>query len=194
MLKSYLFYRNDYRETSQDLVTISNETNQCKFKPLDSYYIKDTYRTRNLNIKSENRRIRVNGKEQERRFWVRVDDIRRVRTEDIGRVRTEDVERVRIEDIRRVGTDDTRRIENKRIVRLIRSSSLPDIRKEHIRNSKDINFRNNERRTLERDERFSDNRFDEKYFRREVRDRRERQTTKNDIDTVRNMAYTRQVI
>lgn len=72
-------------------MTISNDTNQCKFNSID-YYVRDTYRTRNLNIRSEIRRIRVDGKEEERRIRYRVNDIRNRMTRseslpDIGRER-----------------------------------------------------------------------------------------------------------
>lgn len=135
-------------------MTFSNDTDQCKFNPID-YYVRDTYRTRNLNIRTESRRIRVDGKEEERRIRFRANDIRN---------------------------------------RMTRSESLPDIRRERIRNVRgDIDFRRTDRRALERnDMRFMENRFDERTFRREVRDNRfERQTRTDDTDAKRRMAYTR---
>ncbi|VVC36999.1 Hypothetical protein CINCED_3A002214 [Cinara cedri] len=137
---------NGYRKPSQELVTISNDTDQCKFTPLNNYYIRDTYRTRNLNIRSESRKVRVDGKEQERRLWLRVDDTRKVR--------------------------------------LTRSTSLPNIRREHVRNARerDIDFRGIERN----DKRFLKYRSDERTFRREVRDGRyERQTSRDNINARR---------
>lgn len=167
-------------------MTISNETNQCKYKPINNYYIRDSYRTRNLNIRSENRRIQVDGKEQESRFWIRVEDTRRVR--------------------------------------LTRSASLPDIQRERIRDARKFGMRNSNRRALEQNDRFFENRFNEKSSRRDVKDnrlerreirdngyerretrdnrneRREirdsryiRQTTRDDLDARRKIAYTRQV-
>lgn len=138
---------------------ISNDTNHFKFTSLNSYYIRDAYRTRNLNIRSESRRVHVDGKEQERRLWLRVDDSRRVR--------------------------------------LTRSASLPDIRRERVRNAREryIEFRGSERRTLEwNDKRFLENHSDERYFRREVRDGRyERQTTRDNTNEKRT-TYIRKVL
>lgn len=141
-------------------MTTSNETEHCKFNPFNSYYVRDTYRTRHLTIRSENRRIRVEGKDQERRYWFRVDDSRRVR--------------------------------------LTRSESLPDIRRERVRNARDreVDFRGIDRKALEHnDRRLVENRFDERTFRREVRDTRsERQITRDSIIEARRTAYIRQVL
>lgn len=98
----YLLFRNGYRKPSQELVTISNVTDQCKFIPLNSYYLRDTYRTRNLNIRSENRRVCVNGKEEECRLWLRVDDTRRgrlTRSFSLSDIRRERVQNARERDI-----------------------------------------------------------------------------------------------
>ncbi|XP_022161979.1 uncharacterized protein LOC111027833 [Myzus persicae] len=99
---------NVYRKTSnKELVTISNETDQCTFNPIDNYYIRDTYRTRNLNIRSERRTIRVDGKEQERRVWVRIDDIRKgrlTRSESLPNIHREQVRNVREREIDLRGT------------------------------------------------------------------------------------------
>lgn len=98
----YLLFRNGYRKPSQELVTISNDTDQCKFIPLNSYYIRDTYRTRNLNIRSESRRVCVDGKEQEYRLWLRVDDTRRgrlTRSASLPDIRRERVQNARKRDI-----------------------------------------------------------------------------------------------
>lgn len=155
-----LIYRNGYRTTSKDLATTSNETENCKFNPFDTYYVRDTYRTRHLTIRSESRRIRVDGKEQERRYWFRVDDSRRVR--------------------------------------LTRSESLPDIRRERVRNlrEREVDFRGIDRKALgHNDRRLVENRFDESTYRREVRDTRyERQTTRDNIIEARRTAYIRQVL
>lgn len=149
-------YRNAYRKTTE-LLTISNATDQCKLKPVN-YYVRDTYRTRNLNIRTESRRILVDGKEQERRIRFRVDDTKKVR--------------------------------------LTRSESLPDIRRERIRNTRErnVDVRGLDRRAIERNDRFLENRFDDRTFRREVRDAKyEELTTRDDEDARRRTAYFRQV-
>lgn len=154
-------YSNVYRKIlNKELVTISNETDQCKFNPIDNYYIRDTYRTRNLNIRSERRRISVDGKEQERRVWVRIDD--------------------------------------KRKGRLTRSESLPNIRRERIRNAREreIDIRGIlSQRTLERNGRnILEHRSDERIFRREVRDRQyDVQINRDNIDKRSRTVHTRQV-
>ncbi|KAF0760641.1 ACYPI002718 protein [Aphis craccivora] len=151
---------NVYRKISnKELVTISNETDQCKFNPTDNYYIRDTYRTRNLNIRSERRRIIVDGKEQERRVWVRIDD--------------------------------------KRKGRLTRSESLPNIRRERIRNARerDIDIRGIlPQRALERNGRkILEHRSDERIFRREVRDRQyDVQINRDNTDKRSRTEHTRQ--
>ncbi|XP_060877625.1 uncharacterized protein LOC132950283 [Metopolophium dirhodum] len=150
---------NVYRKTSnKELVTISNETDQCRYNPIDNYYIRDTYRTRNLNIRSERRTIRVDGKEQERRVWVRIDDIRKGR--------------------------------------LTRSESLPNIRREQVRNARerDIDLRGTHQRALERNSRnVLENRSDERIFRRKVRDRQyDVPTNRDNIDRRSRTRNTRQ--
>ncbi|NP_001156118.1 uncharacterized protein LOC100161501 precursor [Acyrthosiphon pisum] len=151
---------NVYRKTSnKELVTISNETDQCRYNPIDNYYIRDTYRTRNLNIRSERRTIHVDGKEQERRVWVRIDDTRKGR--------------------------------------LTRSESLPNIRREQVRNARerDIDLRDTHQRALERNSRnVLENRSDERIFRRKVRDRQyDVQTNRdNNIDRRSRTRNTRQ--
>ncbi|XP_026808532.1 uncharacterized protein LOC113550715 [Rhopalosiphum maidis] len=151
---------NVYRKISnRELVTTSNETDQCKFNPIDNYYIRDTYRTKNLNIRSERHRISVDGKEQEQRVWVRIDDIRKGR--------------------------------------LTRSESLPNIRRERIRNARerDIDIRGNlHPRALERNgRRILEHRPDERIFRREVRDRQyDVQRIRDNIDKRSRTAHTRQ--
>lgn len=156
-----LIYRNVYRKTSnKELVTILNETDQCRYNPIDNYYIRDTYRTRNLNIRSERRTIRVDGKEQERRVWVRIDDIREGR--------------------------------------LTRSKSLPNIRREQVRNARerDIDLRSTHQRALERNSRnVLENRSDERLFRdSQVRDRQyDVQTNRDNIDRRSRIWHTRQV-
>lgn len=141
------------------MATISNETNQCRFNPIDNYYIRDTYRTRNLNIRSERRTIRVDGREQERRVWVRIDDIRKGR--------------------------------------LTRSESLPNIRREQVRNARerDIDLRGTHQRALEWNSRkVLENRSDEKTLRRYVRDRQyDVHTNRDNIDKRSRARHTRQV-
>ncbi|XP_050423216.1 uncharacterized protein LOC126834992 [Adelges cooleyi] len=99
---STLPQQNGYRA----LTMISNATGgQCagEFRPLDSYYVKDTYRTRNLNIRFENRRVQTrDGKERLARVATRVETQTQV-------------------------TD-----HNDRSSRLSRSTSLPDVRRERI--------------------------------------------------------------
>lgn len=112
-----------------------------------------------MNIRTESRRISVNGKEEERRIRFVVDDTRRVR--------------------------------------LSRSESLPDVRRERVRVTRErvADFRGADRRATERnDRRFLDNRSDERTSRRETRDTRfERLTTKDDSDARRRTAFVRQV-
>lgn len=91
----------------QELATTSNDTDQCKFNPID-YYVRDTYRTRNLNIRTESRRIRVNGKEQEHRFRFRVEDIRNIRL-----TRSESLPNIRLERIRNAKDIDFRSAERR---------------------------------------------------------------------------------
>lgn len=112
-----------------------------------------------MNIRSERRTIRVDGKEQERRVWVRIDS---------------------------------------KNARLTRSESLPNIRRERVRNARvrDIDVRDTRQRALERNDRkILENRSDERIFRRQVRDRRyELQTNRENMDKIHRTAYTRQVI
>jgi len=112
-----------------------------------------------LNIRSERRRIRVDGKEQERRVWVRIDDTRKVR--------------------------------------LTRSESLPNIRRERVRNSRerDINLRGHQT-VFERNERkVLENRSDDRIFRREVRGRKyDAQANGDNIEKRSRTAHTRQVL
>lgn len=157
IIKIKFIYRNAHQKTPQELL-VSNTTDQYKFKPVD-YFVKDTYRTRNLNIRTESRRILVNGKEEERRIRFIVDDTRRVR--------------------------------------LSRSESLPNVRRERVRDTKEsvVDFRGADRRATERDDRrFLDNRSDERTSRRETRDTRsKRLTTRDDSDARRRTAFIRQV-
>jgi len=96
-------YRNACQKPSRESVTISNETDLHKFNPTRDYYIRDTYRTRNLNVRSEIRRIGVDGKEQERRYWIRVDDTRRARLTRSESLQDVDVRRERVRDARERG-------------------------------------------------------------------------------------------
>ncbi|XP_015363647.1 PREDICTED: uncharacterized protein LOC107161660 [Diuraphis noxia] len=150
---------NVYRKISnKELATISNETNQCRYNPIDNYYIRDTYRTRNLNIRSERRTIRVDGREQERRVWVRIDDIQKGR--------------------------------------LTRSESLPNIRREQVRNARerDMDLKGTHQRALEWNRRkVLESRSDERILRRKVRDRQyDVQTNRDNIDTRSRTRQTRQ--
>jgi len=102
----------------------------------------------------------VDGKEQERRVWVRIDD--------------------------------------KRKGRLTRSESLPNIRRERIRNAREreIDIRGIlSQRTLERNGRnILEHRSDERIFRREVRDRQyDVQINRDNIDKRSRTVHTRQV-
>lgn len=150
--------------------TISNKTDQQKFNSISSYYIRDTYRTRNLNIRSEVRRIRVDGKEQVRRFRFRVDDIKRVRLTRSKSLPNIDIQHERIRNTR-----------EKNIVRNTRE--------------RDIDLRGTDRKTSERNNRrFLENRSAEKTFEYTVRDSRyERQISRDDVDASRRTSYTRQV-
>jgi len=102
----------------------------------------------------------VDGKEQERRVWVRIDDIRKGR--------------------------------------LTRSESLPNIRREQVRNvrERDIDIRGTHQRALERNSRnVLENRSDERIFRRRVRDRQyDVQTNRDNIDRRSRTRNTRQVL
>lgn len=181
-------------------MTISNDTDQCKFSPTNNnnnyYYTRDTYRTNNLNTRSEGRRvIRVDGKGEERRSVsgrvIRVngkEEERRSENQRVSRVDGKEEER-----------RSRFRIDGARRVRLTRSESLPDIRRECIRGASErcvVDVRDADRRVLERsDRRFLENyRSDRRTFRREVRDSRdERQTSRDDTDTRRRVAEIRQV-
>lgn len=149
---------------------ISNKTDQRKFNPISSYYIRDTYRTRNLNIRSEVRRIRVDEEEQEHRFRFRVDDTRRIRF-----TRSESLPNI---DIR------NERIRNTREKNIVRNTR-----------ERDIALRGIDRKTSEwNNRRFLKNRYDENNFEREVRDSRyERKISRDDINASRRTAYIRQV-
>jgi len=60
-----------------------------------------------LNIRSERRTVRVNGREQERRVWVRIDDIQKgrlTRSESLPNIRSEQVRNARERDIDLGGT------------------------------------------------------------------------------------------
>jgi len=110
----------------------------------------------------------VDGKEQERRVWVRIDNIRKGR--------------------------------------LTRSESLPNIRREQVRNARerDIDLRDTRQRAFERNSRnvlernsrnVLENRYDERIFRREVRDRQyDVQTNRDNIDRRSQIRHTRQVL
>lgn len=89
------------------MVTISNETDQSKFTSIN-YHVRDAYRTRNLNIRSESRRNRVDGKEQERRVWLRIDNSRRVkftRSESLPDINRERIRNTREREFDFRGTD-----------------------------------------------------------------------------------------
>lgn len=113
-----------------------------------------------MNIRTESRRILVDGKEEERRIRFRVDDIQRVR--------------------------------------LTRSESLPDVRRERVWQTRDlrvVDFRGAEQRAIERDDRrILDNRSDERTRRGTTDTRSERLITRDDEDVRRRRtAYIRQV-
>lgn len=141
----YLFYRNEYQKSSQELVTISNETDQCKFIPIN-YYVRDAYRTRNLNIRSESRRNQVDEKEQERRVWSRIDNSRRVkftRSESLPDINRERVRNTREREVDFRGTDrrvlerNTRRFLENRIDKMNFRREVRDIRVERQTNRDD---------------------------------------------------------
>jgi len=103
----------------------------------------------------------VDGKERERRVWVRIDDIRKGR--------------------------------------LTRSESLPNIRREQVRNGREreIDLRGTHQRALERNSRnVLENRSDERIFRRKVRDRQYDVPTNrdNNIDRRSRTRNTRKVL
>jgi len=160
---------NACQKTSQELVTISNETDQRKFNPISSYYIRDTYRTRNLNIRSEVRRIRVDGKEQERRFRFRVDDTRRV-----SLTRSKSLPNIDIQHGRIRNTRERNNIWNAQ--------------------KRDVVIRGTDQRISEQNNRrFMEIRSDRKALEREVRDSRyERQTSREKVDARRRTTNTRQ--
>lgn len=205
----FFFYRNGYRKTSQGLVTISNDTDQCKFSTTsnNNLYTRDTYRTNNLNTRSESRRaIRLDGKEEVRRSEsrraIRVDGNKGERRSDNSRViRVDGNEGERSSENRRVIRVDGKegegriqfRADDARRVRLTRSKSLPDIRRERVRGARErdvADVKDADRRVLERsDRRFLENRSYQRTFRRDVRDGRlERQTSRDDTETRRSRA------